>query len=358
MDDQMSDTSATPESVAPVSDPAALPSQRPGSMLEAFAQVDAAQAAADTPEPTETEGSEAAIAPPEGTPETPPLTKQGPIPLAVHTKALENARIKAREEAKAEIAQEWAPYAWAKSLNQAQVQAYAQAAQQFVEAPTDWAEAFVTQLQHDPTHGPKIRSWLGRELGKMRGQGGMPPTAGEPPAPAASRPAPDVEIVDASGRVTGRTYSDQAIDHLVPWITAQIEQRMSSEYGPLKAAHQQAAVEAANAARQAAALETSISQQYQEVLDLLDGDDRFVGDVAQALIAHPEWSARKAALSVRDTRLVAPKLQPQTEQAVLSAHRRKAAGNTVSSAGSAAPPTRPRTAHELAAWMAAHDTTE
>jgi hypothetical protein len=70
---------------------------------------------------------------------------------------------------------------------------------------------------------------------------------------------------------------------------------------------------------------------------------------------HPEWSAHKAALEVRKTKIV-PTQQQTAQAAAADSFRKKAAANTSDGrASTSTPPKRPTTRQELADFLRARE---
>lgn len=328
---------AAPATSAPSSSDTA--SQRPRSFQEAFEQVAAAEESpAATIEETAATGQVAETDPASAT--HPSAKPQGPIPFEVHKTALDNARAKEREA----VAAEWKPYEWAKSIPRESLDHMSNIAQRMTSDPIGFLEEFEKELTSHPTYGPQLRSRAGRMLASARG------------ASPETEPSPDVDITDATGNVTGQTYSAKQLAARDAWLKRQLLTEIDQQYGltTMKAEREQSV----KAQEKAAALErdrnATVDAQAREILDLLDGDETHTADVLKTMTEHPDWSPRKCALHVRDTAIVAKRLQPKAQQAALDAIKQKAAGNTVTGTGTGTPPKRPTTAKELAAWMEAH----
>lgn len=306
--------------------PSITPSQRP-TFAQAFAS-DAASSSA-TPSPTEP-----AATAPEGTADAagathPSPEAQGPIPFEVHHTALQNARAKERATAQAE----WdAQYGWAKTMDRTQLEAYSRDAQEFLREPVTFLDRFVAQLEADPTHAAALRSWAAKTLGSRRG---LQPAA---------EPQPDVEIVSADGQVTGRTFSADGLAKRDAWLQQRILADVMTQVGPLKADHDQrvAQEQAAKLDQQVQVKTDVLLEEIQEIV----GDDSLLPEVGQLLVEHPDWSAHKAALHVRKTK-VAPAAAAKAQAQVLDSLKTKAGAQGINPASAVVASTsRPKSFHD------------
>jgi hypothetical protein len=299
-------------------------SDRPKSMREAFERVEASQ----TPAPP----APAATAQPGVTPAAVPT---GPIPLDVHTKALENARTKAVTEYRQK-------YGWAESVPKQQFDQIAQEVQRAATDPLGYTLARIEELP------PPLRAQLNARLGI--GQ----------PTPAQTSLEADVEVMGQDGRVIGKTFSEERVRAVV---AAAVQEAIGKEVQPLKTAYEQTqakdrqqqlnAVAEANHQEAAKIAEAGL-EEVKGILDITDDQDPLFNDVLQVWTEHPEWSVHKAAIEVKKNK-VAPRQAGQADQRAISEFQRKAAGNTANGRGTTATPAKPRTREELRQWMEAND---
>jgi hypothetical protein len=90
--------------------------------------------------------------------------------------------------------------------------------------PQAFAVGLLDELAQHPQYAAQIRSELARRLGTRSGQ--------QAPASEDGPPDPDVEIVDANGRVTGRTYSDQQLAKRDAYLRKQMLAEVDAKYAP------------------------------------------------------------------------------------------------------------------------------
>lgn len=183
---------------------------------------------AETP-PTDTgdltTAPETALAPVTPAAEAPatPEKPKGPIPFEVHSKALDNARSKAKEEGAAEYRQK---YGWAERISQPDLQRWGQTADRLLSDPVKYAEDLQAELEAHPVYGPQMKSATARRMQsyRQREQAQQPVT-------------PDVQIVDADGRVVGTTYSAQALAQrdrqFADKLKAELQADMQARTAPL-----------------------------------------------------------------------------------------------------------------------------
>jgi hypothetical protein len=314
--------SATP---APVSTPtsgattttvsaAPTPAERPKTMAEAFAK-DAALHATDAT--TQPEGATTppveGIDPQSATPLSTDA-KTGPIPFEAHKTALENARTKAASEATAAFDRD---FGWAKQPGAREsVEKFGAIAGQMTSDPVGFAMRFISELQANPVHAAALRSNAGRMLATKQ---------------ANAEPQPDVQIVDATGQVTGTTYSSAQLAKRDAWNKAQLLAEVQKEFGPLKTERdqRQAQQKAEETTRQ---VNAKADEVMSEVTDILDGNKALLSEVSKLMDANPTWTAHKAALEVRKTK-IAPALAGKAQADVLETLKTKAASQAVNPAG-------------------------
>lgn len=163
-----------------------------------------------------------------------PERPKGPIPFEAHSRALDNARTKAREEVTQEFDRR---YGWAKQVHPEQLQAWNQTATRMVSDPVGFVDDFMQQLEADPRYQAEMRSRVERRLAVRRQQ-----------AEANQPPQPDVEIVDAHGQVVGLTYSSQQLQRrdalLKQQMMHELQQDFAQRMGPLDQMRQQVEADA------------------------------------------------------------------------------------------------------------------
>lgn len=303
---------AAPATSAPVSTP--TPSERPRTIQEAFARDAATQdpAATETPAPVATEP--AAQTTPDG---VPPGKPPGPIPFDAHKTALENARTKATQDAEAKFAQD---YGWAKQITPEQLQTWTATARAMAENPIQFLQEFSAQLRDHPVYGPKLRSEAARMLATQR---------------SAQPPEPDVAITDEAGRVVGRTYSDAALQKRDEWLIQRVLGQVQGELSPLKQSYEAQQAEHA-AAVQRQAIESEADAVIADVRAIVGDDQTALKAVSEAMDAHPEWTAHRAAAHVFQT-VLSPKFKESAKAGVLDDLKTRAAASTVNPSMAAVP---------------------
>jgi hypothetical protein len=271
-------------------------------------------------------------------PQTPSATPQGPIPFDVHHKALENARTKTVQERDAQWMEK---YGWATTIEKDALDKWIPFAKRISTDPAGHLRDFLAPdvLQH-PQHGPAIRAELGRifqSLGNGNGE-----------------PQPDVQLVNEQGQVTGMTYSADAQAKKDAWLLSQWRNEWQREIGPIKAEREQQQQQAAQQQARAA-LESKADVVMSELLEIVDGKTDLLPAIDALMGEHPEWSAHKAALEVRKTKIV-PTQQQTAQAAAADSFRKKAAANTSDGrASTSTPPKRPTTRQELADFLRARE---
>jgi hypothetical protein len=335
-------TDSAPTPSAPVSigtpAPSAPPAEvkRPSSFKAALEQAAKRTAVAETPNaPT----PETAAIPP-GAPETmavPPTAPKpnGPIPFDVHTKALENARTKAASDAVAQYRQKVGWVEEFPQLTRDVVSEWIPTARAMHEDPVRWTlEQWIPRLQADARFGPQLQSLGGRLLSGR----------------AEPMPGPDVEIVDQTGAVTGRTYSAQQLAARDEWRERQLLAKIGQELAPIKAREAKAKADADSKeqherwAKQTDVLMTRATK-------ILDGRMDLFQHIKAILDQHPTADPVDVALHVRE-QFIVPNQKATAQSDAVAEMQRKAAGNTASGASAAGTPKpRPKNPAELAAFM-------
>jgi hypothetical protein len=323
MDDTSTDTTsaattetspAAPATSAP--SPSVAPDQRP-----TFEQAFAADAARQTPETQP--ATESPTTPAAETTETtsavhPSTETQGPIPFTVHKTALDNARTKATQEAQATFDRD---YGWAKAIPRETIQEWSGIAQLMASDPAAFMEKYFAEAVAHPTHGPGVKSWAAKTL-----------AARVPPAD--TMPAPDVQIVDAQGNVTGLTYSDTQLAKRDEWRERQLMEKVGTELQPFKQEREQKQAEAREAARkqEVAASVDDVMADIAAVLEIpVDAANPLFVKVGELMDAE-HLSPHKAAMRVRQEYVV-PKLAGSVQTKVLEDLQTKAAAAGMNPAG-------------------------
>jgi hypothetical protein len=147
-----------------------------------------------------------------------PEKPKGPIPFEVHHTALNNARVKAREEASAEFDQK---FGWARRVTPQQFSDWTQTANRMVTDPVGFISEFQRQLAQDPRYAAQVRTQ-------------------QSPATPDAPPQPDVQIVDAQGHVVGMSYSDKQTAKLLAFNEARMEAKFQKQLQPFQQMHAQA----------------------------------------------------------------------------------------------------------------------
>lgn len=331
---------------------ASTPESRPTSMRAAFERIEQKQAKSpDAGKP----GTATTVQPAPG--EKPAVAApQGPIPLEVHTKAIENARTKGAAEA---LAKHRETYGWAEKIQPQQLQQWGSIANRIATDRVGFGTDFLTELQQkDPAGFQAVMSKFGGNAQPANGNGAAAPRAVEP----------DVEIRDDQGRVVGKAYSADANRALVQQL---LTEAIGKEVGPLKTDHERRQadqqrqnferLQTETTERNHKAADAILSDVY-GILDLGADHSKFtaaekalVDEVDAKMASNPGMSAHAAALAVRKEKVV-PRIEGQATEKAITEMQRKAAGNTANGAGRTATPKRPTNPRELAQWMRARDT--
>jgi hypothetical protein len=238
---------------------------------------------------------------------------QGPIPLEVHRKALENARTKA-------VADFESQYGWAKQVTREQFQSVVDLVQRAKADPVGYVQDVIRELQNDPVHGPALRSAAARTLQAGRGQAA---------APAPAPPMVDVQLEDGSVVSLPRNPAEWLAHHQKQW-DAQIEQKLAPFTKTVQTLQQREAdtAQKADADRFAGSLVGSLTK--------LPGFEEHKAAIATYIANakmdsdHPA-EVRAAALEAYAA-IVVPHLQTQDRQSVLIDLNRKAGASTVNPA--------------------------
>lgn len=314
-------TAPASPAIADTSVSAPVVSERPKSFKESFERIEAKQPPVKTAAAT-TVQSGAAV---------PPVNPTAPIPLDVHTKALDNARIKA-------VAEYQQKYGWAEQVPQQTFQRVATDLNSYHTDPIGFVMKRIAEIESDPQWGPQ---WKARQA---------------QPASTAPNLDPDVEVIGPDGKVTGTTYSAERQKALLKHELDQALKPFQTEREQREAATKQAETERLEAAAYKQR-EKVAEAQMEEIADILDikidytkPADPLIADTMAMWAQHPEWSAHRSALEVRKTK-VQPRLAAQGLQQATDEMKRKAAGNTANGSGTTAMPARPKNEKELSKWL-------
>jgi len=252
-----------------------------------------------------------------------PATPPGPIPLQVHTKALENARLKARAEVEQEYRTQYGDPARVR-----------QATQWFDSAARDRVGFVTTLIQEalaDPELAPHIASLAGRTLHGSRGS-----------APASAAP-PKPDFQDGQGN---QFYSAKALQARDEWLTAQITQRVLGQVQP-----DLEQVRADRATREQEAATTQLKQTMSTHLTRARTWPQFKeheADIKAELLRRPLTSGHPAeeALLLRDVydTVVGPKLSQLEQARVVADLQTRARASSFNPASAGAPSGVPKEA--------------
>ncbi len=219
--------------------------------------------------------SEATTAPPDtgatvpaaatAPPERPDPKPAGPIPLDVHTKALENARAKATAEWERD-------YGWAKQVKREDYDQAVALAKRATGDKIGFIREYLAEIQADPQYAQALRSEVARALGNRGGNGGAPAQ-------------PDVAITDEQGNVVGQAYSAQATVALVKQAVEQALAAHKQELAPVIQTHK------------------TLAEQHQAALDKAEGDT-FAKGLYTELSSLPQFEAHKTAIGAEVVRII------------------------------------------------------
>jgi hypothetical protein len=290
--DELSGSSASAHDASPASDP--------GSESES------------TPAATATIAP-SSDAPPE--PSTDPASA-GPIPFDRHKSALENARVKAREEALTEWRQQ---HGWAEQVDRTQLESWSQTAAQMSSDPVGFLQKFAAELQNHPVYGPQLKSHAARTLGQRQ-------------AAQVDDVEPQADLQTEDGTPV---YSAKQLAAREAWRERQWEKKFSERLAPLQETHAEM-----QEARQRELIENASSNFAKRELDAvraLPHYDQYKAEIKAkfAAMPPPEHPAGYSAQLYRAyVETVVPKLSQSERSKVLAEMQTKGAASTAS-------PTRP-----------------
>ena len=319
---------------AEVSSPAVESSgtTRPATFEQAFAQAEATptpQADRESAPPASTtsgpDGQPDATAPaPESVQDV--ASKKGPLPFDVHTKALENARTKTRAEVAAEYQQR---YGWADGIAPEIGTQVLDWARRAAADPLTFGTQLVEELLAHPTHGPAMRSSLGRYLatGRTNGHGHDADDA---------EPQPDLQIPGADGQQF-LTYTDKQLAKREAWLIRQVEKKFEGRLAPIEQDRQQAATQ-----RQADKIKQESDAYANDFATRLEKIPQFkphFGAIVEKMTANPKLSEWEAAFEVL-TETILPTLGRTEQGKLLADLKQTAVASTVSPSQGHAPAKR------------------
>lgn len=270
-------TSTTPTAAPATSAPSSPVStgQRP-----TFAEAFASDAAPTSISPVTPEEPAATV---QGTAETttsaPAEPEPGPMPFKVHKTALENARTKAREEARLEFQQQ---YGWAQTIDRASLEQGAQLGQMYQQDRPGFIRQVLSEAMSDPEMAPLIRSEAARALGARTAQ----------PQPQADL-SPDIPVMDQSGNVVAQTYSADRVQAIV---AKAVQDALGKEIAPLQADFKSRQDRDA-AVRQHQEFQATVNDIYSEATDVLPGfkeHEAKIAEVFATIPGDPAKALRKA----------------------------------------------------------------
>ncbi len=245
----------------------------------------------------------ATAAPSDQTPAQSATATEGPIPFERHKEILERQRA------------EWAPYAWAKSVNREQLQKIATWYQDAIQNPYGFYERLSGELQNHPEYGPKVRSYAARLLQQARGQ-----------TQEATEPEPDIPIQDDQGRITGYTYSAQQLKKLRAFERSEQQAEFAEKLRPLeeRAQRQEQQEARAEIKRQSDEWATNRLAELRSIPIFKEHESK----VKATMLAHEDWNEDRAFNYVLTTEIL-PNMS-RTEQAkTVASLQQKAVAGTV-----------------------------
>jgi hypothetical protein len=338
MEDTATVATATPSSSTPssttstaTSEPSSVSSttDRPsfGEALDTFNKAAVAQG-------RKPRGMAAQVAPPseelpttqaDGTtdPSQSPATSQGPIPFAVHQKALENARLKARAEVEQQVRTQYGD-----------PQRVQEATRWFNEASRDrvgFVTGLIQEALADPELAPHIASLAGRTL------------SGSRQSTAAADQPPQPDFTDGQGNQFFSAKAQQARDE---WLSAQITKQVLGQVQP-----DLEQVKAERAQREQEAATTQLKQTMSTHLTRARSWPQFKeheADIKAELLRRPLTSGHPAeeALLLRDVydAIVGPKLSQLEQAKVVASLKERANASSLNPGATGAPGGIPKNA--------------
>lgn len=228
---------------------------------------------------------------------------------------LQNARQKAAEEA-------IAPLAWAKQVNQAELQSVMELARKASTDPIAYLQDFVKELQTHPTYGAQLKSLAAKALAQRSSQ------------PA----APDLNpiAIQLENGQNLSMYSAEQMQALVAQEVAKVKQ----EFQPVFQTHEQLQAERAQAQHQAQ-VDHFVTSTYTDVQTWPGMADKanqvaVANALAAANVSSDDPREVSLALNAAYRQVVLPKLSQTAQTALLDNLKTKAAAATSVNPGSAA----------------------
>lgn len=231
---------------------------------------------------------------------------------------LNNQREKAKLEARQAVEAEWEPYAWAKQVPRDAMENAIRLAQQVQSDPVGFFRQLYTDLDNHPTHAAQLRSEAARLLASGK----------------ANKPmdlSPDVEIVDASGQVAGRTFSAERVQAIVQQA---VNEALQKEVAPIKSDYEQRRQQA-QAEQQQKQLEAHVSSLEQRITKIVGKEPEALKAVVEAL-SDPQYAKLDpldVALMVFEQRKT--QLQTEAQSNTLKTLQRQAAATSPNPAAAA-----------------------
>ena len=229
-----------------------------------------------------------------------------------------------------------APYAWAKQVNQQDVQEAVRIAQLARNNPIEYLQEFVKDLQTHPTYGAQLKSLAAKALAQRSN-------------PQAQAP-PDLNPI-ALSLEDGRTfsaYSAEQVQALVEKAVAQVEQK----FAPVVKTHEQLQADQ-QAAAQKAQIDHYVTTTYGDIQTWPGMDDKAnqvaVANYLRDLKLESDDPREVEILANRAYRtVVLPKLSNKAQSQLLDTLKTKAAASSSVNPGSAgaSAPRSPRSFHD------------
>jgi hypothetical protein len=256
-------------------------------------------------------------------PSTEPAKPAGPIPFDVHKTALENARIKATQEALAQFDQQ---YGWAKQVDRGELEHALTVARKLnvgagPEAFISGLQELLTDGQRDPQIAAALRSFQGKALAQLRQQQAQPDQE------------PQFLLESADGSVR---FDPQAFQQWKQWNEQRVLSQVEQKLQPLQQAHQQTQEQQARVAR-AQQVEHFTTTTFADLqtwpgMESQDARAAVAKELAAARIDPDDPREVQLALNAAYRKAVLPTLHTASRQAVLNDINRQAAASTVNPA--------------------------
>ncbi len=236
------------------------------------------------------------------------------MPLDVHTRSLENARMKERQAVEQEYQQRYAAFA--------PLMPYAQ---QFANDRAGFLATVINEALEDPQLAPQIRSLAGRALGGARAGNGSDPAA---------VPAPDFQ--DGQGNQFYSARAQQARDE---WLINKVKADILGEVQPQLA--QVESVAQREQQREAVQKQTQWRDKTLEKARSLPYFKEHEADIKQVYLGLPQTSGHPAeeAAALREAydRVVLPKLSQLEHDKAVASMKSRATASTLNPASTGTP---------------------